>query len=128
MIIKRRSWELDSRIDYQWKDSDPAHYAVKDKEIARLKGENSPKLADALLGALRYTEAYELTSKVAETRPDDAENWVMLGEAAINAGKIREGIDALARARTIDPTLELPWFLDSHPSELLTTPQHTLWP
>jgi WD40 repeat protein len=110
-IVKQRYWELDWRIDYKWTDSGPAHFAAKDKKVAQLQQENSPELPNALLSASRFNEAYELTSKVAESRPDDAENWVMLGEAAINVGKIGEGIDALAKARTIDPVVEMPWFL-----------------
>lgn len=110
-IVSGRSWQIDQRINNQWSRHDTEHWTQLDERIDKLKATDDPALARALLNAMRFEEALQLSSEIAKQMPHDADNLAFLGEAAVTLGKFQEGSDALMQARLTQPSVQMPWFL-----------------
>lgn len=109
-IVSLRHWRIDQLIDGKWTTCDEDYFRQQDQRIEQMKSAGDPGLARVLISAQRPDEALEVARKIVESDPKNADNLATLGEAAVSAGKFREGIDALQRARNADPAVQMPWF------------------
>ena len=111
-IVGQRTWQIDRRINNQWQRQNDQHWAQLDQRLEEMKATRDPALARTLIAAMRFDEALETASQLAEANPDHAANLAILGEAAITLGRFREGISVLEKARHADPNVQMPWFLN----------------
>jgi WD40 repeat protein len=110
-LYASRGWPIALRTQRVLFAIDAAYWKEKDAAAEQARaGRDLRKLVGALDEAARHPEAYKVARDLTADAKATAADWVLRGDAALNAGDAADALASFRRARALDVEVALPFY------------------